>query len=59
MNNRISRFPGTFRVSVYGNNWIMIWLMRKSAIRINREEVTTARMVDRATPSAPPVVLMP
>jgi hypothetical protein len=36
------RLPRAPAISIYGNNWIMIWLIMKSATRINRDDVTTA-----------------
>ena len=35
------------------------WVMRKSTAMMSTEELTTAEMVERPTPSVPPVVLMP
>ena len=37
----------------------MIWVTRKSTKMISTDETTTALMVDRPTPSVPPVVLRP
>jgi hypothetical protein len=36
-----------------------MWVMRKSTKMMSTEEFTTAEIVERPTPSVPPVVLIP
>ncbi len=43
----------------YGKRVSRTWVSRKSTKRMSTEDHTTASMVERPTPSVPPVVLMP